>query len=133
MKVIFDCNIWVSFLIGHHLPTVREMLTSQTIEVYCCPQLMAEVVDVVSRDKIRRYTTTAEVEDLLHIIRAFCLNVELSHETKSAVRDPKDLYLLSLAETIGADYLISGDADLLVLGQHGATQLIKLSEFRSLL
>ena len=133
MKVIFDCNIWVSFLIGHHLPTVRKMLTSPTIEVYCCPQLMAEVVDVVSRDKIRRYTTNAEVEDLLRIIRAYCLNVELSHEAKSAVRDPKDLYLLSLAEAIGADYLISGDADLLVLGQHGVTKLVKLSEFRSLL
>lgn len=133
MKVIFDCNVWVSFLIGHHLPIVREILTSPTVEVYCCPQLMAEVVNVVCRDKIRRYVNDADVEDLLRIIRAYCRNVELTREAASTVRDPKDLYLLSLAENVGADYLVSGDADLLVLGQHKSSQMIKLSEFRGLL
>ncbi|MBR6866945.1 MAG: putative toxin-antitoxin system toxin component, PIN family [Prevotella sp.] len=133
MKVIFDCNIWVSFLIGHHLSTVREILTSPTMEVYCCPQLMTEIVDVASRDKIRRYVTDADVEDLLRIIRAYCRNIELTHEASSDIRDPKDLYLISLAETVGADYLVSGDADLLVLDQHKSTRLIKFSEFRSLL
>lgn len=133
MKVIFDCNIWVSFLIGHHMSDIREMLTSPMVEVYCCPQLMAEVVDVTSHDKIRRYVTDAEMEDLLRIIRAYCHNVELTIEATTAVRDPKDLYLLSLAETIGANYLVSGDTDLLVLGQHKDTRLIKLSEFRGLL
>lgn len=108
------------------------MLTSPTVEVYSCPQLMAEVVDVTGRDKIRRYVTDTDVEDLLRIIRAYCRNVELVHKAKSAVRDPKDLYLLSLAETVGADYLVSGDSDLLVLGQHKNTQLIKLSDFRRL-
>ena len=132
MKVIFDCNIWVSFLIGHYLTEVREMLTSPTVEVYSCPQLMAEVVDVTGRDKIRRHVTHTDVEDLLRIIRAYCRNVELVHKATSAVRDPKDLYLLSLAETVGADYLVSGDSDLLVLGQHKNTQLIKLSDFRRL-
>ena len=133
MKVIFDCNIWVSFLIGHYLTEVREMLTSPTMAVYSCPQLMAEVVDVTGRDKIRRYVTDADVEDLLRIIRAYCRNVELVHEATSAVRDPKDLYLLSLAETVGADCLVSGDSDLLVLGQHKNTRLIKLSDFRRLI
>ena len=133
MKVIFDCNIWVSFLIGHHLTEMREILNSPTIAVYSCPQLMAEVVDVTGRDKIRRHVTDADVEDLLRIIRAYCHNVELVHEATSAVRDPKDLYLLSLAEAVDADCLVSGDADLLVLGQHKTTRLIKLSEFRSLM
>lgn len=133
MKVIFDCNIWVSFLIGHHLSDVREILTLPTVEVYCCPQLMTEVVDVASRDKIRRYVTDADVEDLLRIIHAYCRNVEFTREATSAVRDPKDLYLLSLAETVEADYLVSGDADLLVLGTHKATRLIKLSEFRGMI
>ena len=133
MKVIFDCNIWVSFLIGHHLAAMREILTSPSVEVYCCPQLIAEVVDVVNRDKIRRYVSDTEKDDLLCIIQAYCHNVELTHEAQSAIRDPKDLYLLSLAETIQADFLVSGDADLLVLGQHKNTRLIKLSEFTYLI
>lgn len=62
-----NCNIWVSFLIGHYLTEVREMLTSPTVEVYSCPQLMAEVVDVTGRDKIRRYVTDTDVEDSVPI------------------------------------------------------------------
>ncbi|MBQ9547046.1 MAG: putative toxin-antitoxin system toxin component, PIN family [Bacteroidales bacterium] len=133
MKVILDCNIWVSFLIGHHLSSMREILTSKSAEVYCCPQLIAEVVDVTNRDKIRRYVTDTEKDDLLCIIQAYCHNIELTHEAQSAIRDPKDLYLLSLAEAIQADFIVSGDSDLLVLGQHKSTRLIKLSEFTNLI
>ena len=75
MKVILDCNIWISFLIGHQTEVMR------------------------------------------HI----------------NIRDPKDLYLLSLADSINADYLVSGDTDLLDLEQHHQTKMIKLSEFKSLI
>ena len=57
--------------------------------------------------------------------------VEITVLTHSAVRDPKDLYLLSLAETIKADYLVSGDADLIILEQHKSTQVVRLSEFQN--
>ncbi|MBQ6204329.1 MAG: PIN domain-containing protein [Prevotella sp.] len=48
-----------------------------------------------------------------------------------AVRDPKDLYLLALADTIGADYIVSGDADLTDLGQHNQTRIIKITDFKA--
>lgn len=51
----------------------------------------------------------------------------------SAIRDPKDLYLLSLAETIGADYIVSGDADLTDLGQHKQTRILKLADFKAMM
>ena len=133
MKVIFDSNIWISFLIGHRLTAMREMLTAPTVEVYCCPQLVEEIVDVTGRDKIRKYVSGDEIEDLLRIIRAYCRLAEVSQAAKSPVRDPKGLYLLSLAESVGADYLVSGDADLLVLGMHKSTRLVKFSEFRNLM
>ena len=64
-------------------------------------------------------------EDMLSIIHAFCQYVDIELEAEpSAIRDPKDLYLLSLAETIGADYIVSGDADLTDL---------KLADFKSLM
>jgi hypothetical protein len=49
------------------------------------------------------------------------------------VRDPKDLYLLALAETIGADYIVSGDADLTDLGQHKQTRVVKLADFKTMM
>lgn len=36
MKVIIDTNIWISFLIGHQLQTVRRILTDLRFDVYVC-------------------------------------------------------------------------------------------------
>jgi len=134
MKVILDTNLWISFLIGHQTNLVRRMLTDLRFDVYVCAHLIEEIRNVASRDKIRRRVTTSDVEDLLSIINAFCQFATI--ETKvapTAVRDPKDLYLLSLADTIGADYIISGDADLTDLGQHNQTKIIKLADFKEMM
>lgn len=47
----------------------------------------------------------------------------------SAIRDPN---LLALADTIGADYIVSGDADLTNLGQYHQARIIKLADFKQL-
>jgi predicted nucleic acid-binding protein len=44
-------------------------------------------------------------------------------------RDKKDNYLLALARDVGADFLITGDKDLLVLKQFENTVIISLTEF----
>ena len=134
MKVILDTNLWISFLIGHQTNLVRRMLTDLRFDVYVCAHLIEEIRNVANRDKIRRRVAASDVEDLLAIINAFCQFATI--ETKvppTAVRDPKDLYLLSLADTIGADYIISGDADLTDLGQHNQTKIIKLTDFKEMM
>ena len=50
-----------------------------------------------------------------------------------ASRDPKDLYLLALADTIGADYIVSGDADLTDLGQYNQARIMKLADFKAMM
>ena len=48
------------------------------------------------------------------------------------VRDAKDLYLLSLAETVKANYILTGDKDLLVLHKHKQTTILTLTDFFNL-
>ena len=69
----------------------------------------------------------------MEIIHVFChlANIETS-VALAAVRDPKDLYLLALADTIGANYLVSGDADLTDLGKYNKTKIIKLADFKQI-
>lgn len=130
-KVIIDTNLWISFLIGHQTQFVRGLLTDFRFDVYVCPQLIEEIRDVASRDKIRSRVSLADVDDLLNIINAFCQYVAIKTEApSSAIRDPKDLYLLSLADTIDADYIISGDADLTDLGKYNQTRIVKLADFK---
>ena len=134
MKVIIDTNLWISFLIGHQTQLVRRMLTDLRFDVYVCSRLIEEIRDVASRDKISRRVTATDVEDLLAIINAFCQFAIIETEVSpTAVRDPKDLYLLALADTISADYIISGDADLSDLGQHNQTKIIKLADFKAMM
>ena len=134
MKVIIDTNLWISFLIGHQTQLVRRMLTDLRFDVCVCSRLIEEIRDVASREKIIRRVNTADVEDLLAIIHAFCQFVTIEAElAPAAVRDPKDLYLLALADTIGADYIVSGDADLTDLSQYNQTKIIKLADFKAMM
>jgi hypothetical protein len=134
MKVIIDTNLWISFLLGHQTHIVRRMLTDLRFDVYVCERLLNEICDVARRDKIRKKVSLSDVKDLLAIIRAFCRFVEIDTKANpSSIRDPKDLYLLSLAETIGADYIVSGDADLIDLGQHQRTKMIKFIDFKTMM
>ena len=134
MKVIIDTNLWISFLLGHQTQLVRRMLADVRFDVYVCDRIIEEIRDVASRDKIRKFVSQTDVEDLMSIIHAFCQFAVIDAEVaSSAVCDPKDLYLLALAETIGADYIVSGDADLTDLGQHKQTRVVKLADFKTMM
>ncbi len=45
-------------------------------------------------------------------------------------RDPNDNFLLALAKDGKADYLLTGDNDLLVIKKLGKTKIIKIIEFK---
>lgn len=99
-------------------------------DIYMCEELLTEIVNVARRDKIKKRVSETELQQLLKIIDAFCEKTTIEHIAESIIRDPKDLYLLSLAETIDADYLVSGDKDLTDLNQHLRTRIIKLVDFK---
>lgn len=130
MRIILDSNIWVSFLLGFQREFVRCVLTNPNMTVYVCPQLLNEIKDVASRPKIQKRIQSTDLEDMLNLIAIYCQNASIHHDVVSGVRDVKDLYLLSLAETTGAEYLISGDSDLTDLQKHSTTHIVTLAEFK---
>ena len=131
MKIILDCNIWISFLIGHQAQLVQRILTDTRIDTYVCDELLEEIHNVSVRPIIRSRITDEELDDFFRIIYAFCRVAKIEQQTESNIRDPKDLYLLSLAESVEADYIVSGDADLLELEQHKTTKMLKLADFKT--
>ena len=131
MKVVLDCNIWISFLIGHQAQFVQQILTDTRFDVYVCEELLEEIHDVCSRPKIRTRINDEELDDFFRIIYAFCRMAKIERQAQSEIRDPKDLYLLSLAESIDADYIVSGDSDLLELQQHKQTKMLAFADFKN--
>ena len=133
-KVIIDTNLWISFLIGHQTQFVHRLLKDSRFDIYVCSQLIEEIRNVAGREKFSRWISPFDIEDLMDIIYAFCQQSTITVNAPiSAIRDPKDLYLLSLADTIGADYIVSGDADLTDLGTYHQTRIVKLADFKEML
>lgn len=129
MRVILDTNIWISMLLGKKSKVMKQMLSSDLLIIYVCRELLTEICDVCSRDKIKKYIREGDLDNTIALIKLFCEDVELSAPAKSNVRDPKDLYLLTLAEQVDAKLIVTGDNDLLVLQNHKNTNIIKWSDF----
>ena len=133
MKIIIDTNLWISFMLGRKVTTMRTLLTYPTLEIYVCRELLDEFYDVSSREKIRKYIRPEDLDDTLKPIHLYGKYVVIRTQSKSKIRDEKDLYLLSLADTINANYIVTGDKDLLVLEKHNHTKIITITEFMKLL
>jgi putative PIN family toxin of toxin-antitoxin system len=133
MKVIIDCNVWISFLLGFQKEFMYEVLTDNHIDVYVCPQLIHEIRDVASRAKIQSRIGKDDLEQLFRLIKAYCINTNIIQQAIVSIRDSKDLYLLSLAETLEASYIISGDKDLLVLQEYKNVRIVSPAQFKLIL
>ena len=133
MKVILDTNIWVSALFGKHLHDVTDLFGRPEIQIFVSGQLLTELHNVVCRDKIRKYISAESLDAMWDMIEDHCRWAEPDEESATEVRDRNDVYLLSMADAVGADFLVTGDKDLLVLGKHNSTSIVTFSEFRQIL
>ena len=132
MKIIIDCNVWISFLLGFQKQWMRDVLENEHIHVYVCSQLTNEITNVAARSKISSRIASDDLEKLFRIINAYCHIENISQQAVSSIRDSKDLYLLSFAETIEADFIVTGDNDLLILNMHGKTRIVSPAQFKQL-
>lgn|SRR5574344_58947 len=130
MKIIVDNNLWISFIIGKRLSLLSYLLHSADIEIFICDELISEFLSVTERTKIKKYVSKKDVTDTLLLMKSYCKYVRITKKALSDIRDKNDIYLLSLAETIKADYIITGDKDLLVLKKHKQTKILSFSDFR---
>lgn len=111
-KVIFDTNVWVSFLIGKRLSFIKKYISNGEITIVITEQLLIEIKEVTNREKLRKYFPRDSVDELIELLETIAEKVEI--KPKHFInRDPKDNFLLDLIDLSRADYLVSGDKDLL--------------------
>ena len=49
MKILFDTNLWISFMIGKRLSSLADVLCRHDVEVYICEQELDEIRRVLAR------------------------------------------------------------------------------------
>ena len=42
MRIIIDTNLWISFMLGRKIATMRTLLTHLSLEIYVCRKLLTE-------------------------------------------------------------------------------------------
>lgn len=117
MRAVLDPNVLVSAAISPAGPP-RQIITAWTderFELIMSPSVLDELADVLARPKFRRFISTAIAVAFIDGLATGAIIVADPPEPPSVSRDPDDDYLIALARSTGADYIVSGDRDLLGL------------------
>ncbi len=128
-RVILDTNILISYNLKRSEPIATVVRTAFD---HCTPLLSQETFDelrnVVERFVKRGYVSVDEASEFLGSVVEVAEWIKIL-ETVKACRDPKDDKFLELAVNAQADYLVTGDQDLLVLNPFRNTQILSASDF----
>jgi uncharacterized protein len=135
LRVVFDTVIFVRALINPH--GIWGRLIFQYADAYTLvisPPVVAEILEVIHRPELTsRFRSLAEVQ-LARVIeileQAEAVDID---EIPPVSRDPKDDKFLATALAGVADYLVSEDQDLLVLGDHHGIPIITAARFLKVL
>ncbi len=123
IKIIIDTNLWISFLIGKGLKELKNLLVEETIQVVISEEILQEIIIVTQRPKLQKYFSRNKVDELIQILQTIGLFVIITTEV-SICRDPKDNYVLALAKDSNANFLVTGDQDLLMIERFENTEIV---------
>lgn len=136
VRAVIDTNVIVSALI-RPLGTAGVLwrrLGEGAFTAVFSPKLIDEIAVVLGHPKIRaKYRTVPK--DLVDIAALFALRGDLvtCEERIRICRDSDDDFLLETAVAGNADYLVSGDEDLLSLKKFRRTRIVKPAAFLAIL
>ena len=128
LRGVFDSNVLVSAaLLGGVPRKAFDKLLDSGVVLISIPVLL-ELADVLNRPKFDKYVTHDQrMRFLVSFLKAAEM-IEIS-ESIAICRDPKDDKLLELAVSGTADFLVTGDKDLLVLNPFRGVEILTPREF----
>ncbi len=130
LTVIIDTNLWISFLISKELSWIDNLIVNNKIEIVYSQELFDEIISVIQRPKFKKYLNFQKSISLITIFENYFKLVKVTSIVEIC-RDEKDNFLLALARDSGADFLITGDKDLIILNPFENTKILSFSEFNS--
>ena len=124
LRLVVDTNVLVSALIfPGSIPERAFRAAVEQGEVLWSLETMNELAVVIRRPKFTRYVVEIERELFWERLASTATRVEI-RERLRVCRDPKDDKFLELVVAGAADVLITGDADLLMLGRFQQTEVV---------
>ena len=131
-KVVVDSNIWVSFLIGKNLHNLVQYIRNEQITIITCEEQLQELSVAFRKPKLQKYFQPNQIAAFFSFLKGVSLIVPIT-AIVPLCRDPKDDYLLALSITSKANFLVTGDTDLLDMQQINNTIIIKYTDFEKVM
>ena len=115
-KVVVDANILISSVFGG-LPLEAMNLALSHHEVFYSEEIENELNGVLQKIEVKlKNNQVQKLQENMSRFLSFCKKIPVT-ENLSICRDRKDDRYLSLCKQVNADFLITGDKDLLTISK----------------
>jgi len=131
LRIVLDSNVLVSALLGQGGPRRLLLYLSREHVIVSSVQMLAELEDVLLRDKFQ--LTDGQIADYLSLIISGSTVLNVADYPKVIKADPDDDVVLASALEGDADYIVTGDKHLLLLREYHKTKIITVKQMRGLI
>lgn len=135
MKVVLDTNVWISGIFwegGTPFIILYEYFAPGKFEVIFSKETHEELIGKAEDIRKRYKFSPTKIGKYLRLIKKCAEFVEVA-DIPSVCRDPHDNLILAAAFFGKADFIVSGDKDLLVLGHYKQMKIVSPKKFLEVL
>lgn len=138
LRVVLDTNLIISAALIPQTPPDRifRSFLQGSFDLLISEEQLEEIADASKKGKLKSYPLFLnKIAELIENLKFAAELIKPAHEVDLPFhsRDPKDDYILAISLGGKADYLITGDEDLLVLNTNPGLGILKVVTARQFL
>ena len=128
MKLVLDSNIFISaFYWGGKPQQILDRIVLGLDELYITNEILDEIEEVMARPNFKTAPQTIDV--YIKAIEKIGKKIFTSGKITGICRDKDDDAIIECGVLPSADYLITGDNDLLVLEKYETMKIVSASDY----
>lgn len=126
MKIVLDTNVLIAAFASRGLCIAIFELCADRYDIVVSEFIFSEISDfLLNKFKVPHHT----ISSIIEYLENSSIVLEYTPLQESLCRDKTDDEILALAERACADYIITGDKDLLVLKKYKHTEIVGPRDF----
>ena len=128
-RFVVDTNVLVShLLLPESVPGQALRLALSLGDMLVSDSTLTELASVINRPKFDKYISKSDRRKFFEVLAPLCINVEIIQSIQAS-RDPKDDKFLEVGINGSADFILTGDTDLLELHPFHEIPIYSPSQF----
>jgi putative PIN family toxin of toxin-antitoxin system len=128
MKLVLDANVFISaFYWGGNPQKIIDRIIEGIDKLYISNEILNEVATVMARPRFKSSSET--IQKYIRAIEKIGQKIFIPGNIRGICRDKDDDDKIECATLSGADYIITGDDDLLVLKKYQHIKIVAIKEY----